>query len=160
MMKKLGKKYLDAETLNKMYAEGYRYYVRGDFAITEGYDRMSGMPETTNNVYVFTDKGEAEIRAAKETWVFNPNIHGEVVAIPPHTKTWAEREAEMEAEKAARIAKRKANEAKRAAEAGMTVEEYKAERARKNRIETIKGEINRLKETLAKKEALLRELEK
>lgn len=154
-MKKINKTCVSAEEKNALYKAGYRYIAEGDYRITKGTDPWSGMPNTTNNIYAFTDKAEAEAFAVTQIWVFNPNIHATVEELPEHTETWDEfREKE-----AKKKAERKAREAAKAAEAGMTVEEYRAEKKRLANIKKIKKEIETLKAVLAKAEADLKKLE-
>ena len=57
-------------------------------------------------------------------------------------------------------AKRQATELKKAAELGLTIEEYKAEKAKKAKITRLKNEIAELEKTLARKKAYLKKLEK
>lgn len=159
MKTKIDKDYLTAEEKNELYKAGYRYIVNGDYEILGSTDPWSGMPNTTNNVYAFTDKAEAEAFAVTQVWVFNPDVHARVEELPEHTKTWAEVPEEEAKKKAERKAKKEANEARKAAAAGMTVEEYKAERKRVARIKTVTNEIAALEAELAQKKALLKKLE-
>lgn len=66
----------------------------------------------------------------------------------------AKREAAIEKEEKAK-AKRKENEARKAAEAGMTVEEYKKEKARKATARRLEREIEELENLLKEKKAYL-----
>lgn len=159
MMTKINEEVLRAETKNELYKAGFRFCVKGDYTIAEGTDPWSGMPNTTNNYYAFTDEQEAALFAAGQVWVFNPSVHARVEVLPEHTETWEEAEARRANEKANRQAKKAANEAQKAAKAGMTVEEYKAEKKRAALVKKVTKEIAELKAELARKEALLRKLE-
>lgn len=158
MMKKVGT-IVKAETKNNLYKEGYRFLVDGDYRTKETIDPWSGMPDTERTWYAFTEKKEAEAFAEKQIWVFNNNIHADVTEIPEHTETMEERLERREREKAEAKAKRKAREEKKAAEAGMTLEEYKEAKRKAKRLETLKAEIANLKKELEEKEALLKKLE-
>lgn len=159
MTTKINKSFVNAEEKNDLYKAGYRYIVEGDYRTLNSTDPWSGMPNTTNNIYAFTDKAEAEAFAVTQIWVFNPDVHARVEELPEHTKTWAETLEEEAKKKAERKAKKEANEAKKAAEAGMTVEEYKAERKRIALAKRVAKEIAELEAELARKKALLKELE-
>ena len=159
MMIKISKKFVDAEEKNDLYKAGYRYLVEGDYETLGTRDPWSGMPDTTNNIYAFSDRTEAEAFAVKQIWVFNPNVHADVVEIPEHTETFAEWREEENRKKAARKAKKEANEARKAAEAGMTVEEYRAKCKRATLAKKVANEIAELEKELARKKALLKELE-
>ena len=159
MMTKIEKSFLTAEEKNNLYKAGYRYIVKGDHRTIDSIDPWSGMPNTTNNIYAFTDKAEADAFAVTQLWGFNPNIHEKAVELPAHTKTLAEINEEEAKKKAERKAKRKANEAKKAAEAGVTVEEYRANRKRINLTKRLKREIAELETLLAQKKDLLKKLE-
>ena len=160
MMTKIYQNYVSAEEKNSLYKAGYRYIVEGDYKVLSSIDPWSGMPETTNNVYAFSDKAEAETFAVTQIWVFNKDIHAEVVELPEHTKTWDEIHEEQKQKEAERKAKRKATEERKAAEAGLTVEEYRKEKAKKSTITRLKREIDELEKELAKKKAILEEVEK
>lgn len=159
MMTKINKEFLTAEMKNELYKAGFRFCVKGDYAIAEGTDPWSGMPNTTNNYYAFTDEQEAALFAAGQIWVFNPSVHAKVEVLPEHTETWEEAETRRANEKAKKAAKKAANETKKATEAGMTVEEYKAEKKRVALVKKVTKEIAELKAELARKEALLKKLE-
>ena len=159
MKLKINKMSIGPEEKNELYAQGYRYLVDGDYAISSGTDPWSGMPNTTNNVYAFSDKAEAEAFAVKQIWVFNSNVHASVEELPPHTDTFEEWKAKEDAKKAQQKARREANERRRASEAGMTVEEYRAEKRRQKAIKTLTEEITALETELARKKALLKKLE-
>ena len=159
MMTKIDKKFVIAEELNDLYKAGYRYTVEGDYKTLGTTDPWSGMPDTTNNIYAFSDRNEAKAFAVKQIWVFNPDVHASVVEIPEHTETFAEWREKEDRKKAARKAKKEANEAKKAAEAGLTVEEYRAEHKRVALAKRVTNEITELEKDLARKKALLKELE-
>lgn len=159
MMTKINKSFINAEEKNNLYKVGYRYIVEGDRRILDSTDPWSGMPNTTNNIYAFTDKTEAEAFAVTQVGLFNPTIHARVEELPEHTKTWTEIVEEEAKKKAERKAKREATEAKKATEAGMTVEEYRAERKRIALAKRVANEIAELEAELARKKALLKKLE-
>lgn len=159
MMTKINNSFVNAKEKNDLYKAGYRYIVEGDYKILDSIDAWSGMPNTTNNIYAFTDKAEAEAFAVTQTWVFNSEVHARVEELPEHTKTWDEIREEKDKARAERKAKREANEAKKAADAGMTVEEYKAERKRINLVKRVTKEIAKLEAELVRKKALLKEIE-
>ena len=158
--------FLTAEQNNKMLALGYKYKVEGDFAITSGTDPWSGMPNTTSNTHFFTDKAEAEAYAAKQTWVFNEDIHGTVVEMK-HEETRAEWDARYQREEAEKKAKKAAREATNAAALGITVEEYKKYKKDKSILKKLpaeiaecEAEIQRLQEAIKRKQGYLTELTK
>ena len=159
MKTKINKSFLQAEDKNNLYEAGYRYIVQGDYKILDSIDPWSGMPNVTNNIYAFTDKAEAETFAITQIWVFNRDVHATVEELPEHTKTWAEICEEEAKKKAERKAKKEANEAKKAAEAGMTIEEYKAERKRLSNIRKIKNKIIETEAELNRLTKRLKELE-
>ena len=156
MMTKIYKSHINAESKNDLYKAGYRYIVECDYRTLETTDPWSGMPNTTNNICAFTDKAEAEAFAITQTWVFNPNVHADVEELPEHTKTWDEVKAEDAKRKADLKAKKVEAEAKKAAKAGLTVEEYRAKKNKERYIKTLarelaeaEAEVERLREKLA-----------
>ncbi len=149
MMKKICQSYVNAEARNALYAEGYRYIVEGDYKVADSTDPWSGMPNTTNNIYAFTDKAEAEAFAVKQIWVFNPKVHADVEALPEHTETYAESVERYDREKAERKAKKEAKEVEKAAALNLTLDEYKAEKNRQARIKRLRREMVKLEEELA-----------
>ena len=159
MTTKINKSFVNAEEKNNLYKAGYRYIVEGDYKILDSTDPWSGMPSTTNNIYAFTDKAEAEAFAVTQIWVFNPEVHAKVKELPEHTRTFEEAMEEEAKKRAERKAKREANEAKKAAEAGLTVKEYRAERKRVALAKKVAKEIAELEAELARKKALLKKLE-
>ena len=159
MKLKIEKEHIYPEDKNELYKEGYRFIVKGDYRVLSTIDPWSGMPNTTNNIYAFIDKDEAEAFAETQTWVFNTNVHSTVEELPEHTETYEERRAREDKEKAERKAKREAKEAQKAAEANMTVEEYRKDKARKAQITRVKNEIKRLEDQLANFKETLAELE-
>ena len=160
MIEKIITTYLTAAERNTLYKKGYRFFCKGDYKTLETTDPWSGMPNTTHNIYVFTDKEEAETFAKTQKWVFNPNVTSEVYEIPEHTETPEEFKARQAKIKAERKAKKEAKEREIAEKAGMTLEEYRKEKAKKAQITRIKNEIERLEEELNyKKEHLKRLIE-
>ena len=142
----------EAKLTNEMYARGFRFYCEGDYEVLDSTDPWSGMPNTTHNLYFFDNKEEAEAFASTQTWVFNSDIHATVKEVPKHRETWEEYVARVEKEKADRKAKQTANEEKKAKEAGLTIEEYKAEKKHQSKVKRLEKEIESLKEELARKE--------
>lgn len=144
-----------AEKLNEAYAQGYRFACDGDYKECGIMDPWSGMPEITQNVYLFDTREEAEAFAINQKWPFS-GISAEVFELPPHVTSWKElleAEEKKEAEKKARKA---AKEAAKAAAAGLSVEEYterkkKAAKARRyeNEAASMEAEILRLKKEIA-----------
>ena len=159
MRYRLDTKYIGPDTKNDLYKKGYRFIVNGDYRILDTIDPWSGMPDTTNNVYAFTDRAEAEAFAETQIWVFNPEVHAKVEELPEHTETYKERRAREDKEKAERKAKREAKEAQKAAEVDMTVEEYRKAKAHKAQITRVKNEIKRLEDQLANLKETLVKLE-
>lgn len=158
--------WLKAEVLNTAYAEGYRFMCDGDYAITDGTDPWSGMPNTTQNAYFFDSGEEAEAFAIKQIWVFNSDIHADVYKIPEHTETRAEREAREAKEKAEKEARKLARDTAKAEAEGMSVEAWrerqkelaKARRYRRE-AENMKAEIERLKAEIEWRERRATEIE-
>lgn len=75
-------------------------------------------------------------------------------------KAFKERMKTLEANREKAKIKRKETEKRKAAEAGMTVEEYRKEKNRKANITKTQNKITELKKELAKAEAYLAKLEK
>lgn len=156
MMTKIYESYINAERKNDLYKAGYRYIVECDYRTLETTDPWSGMPNTTNNICAFTDKAEAEAFALTQIWVFNPDVHASVEELPEHTRTWDEINAEEVKRRADLKAKKAEAEARNAAKAGMTVEEYRAKKNKERYIKTLardlakaEAEVERLREKLA-----------
>lgn len=159
MKTKINKGFVTAEEKNDLYEAGYRYIVEGDYEILDTIDPWSGMPNISKNIYAFTDRAEAEDFAVTQVCPFNSNLHASVDELPEHTQTRAEALEEQAKMAAERKAKKEANEAKKATEAGMTVEAYKAECKRLARIKKVKNEIAALETELGQKKTLLKKLE-
>ena len=147
------------EENNALFEEGFIFRVEGDWEITAGVDGWSGMPNTKGNIHYFTNADEAEAYAAKQTWVFNSNVHGKVEAVS-HMETRAEYEAKMAKIKAEHEAKT----IEKAKALNMTVEEYKAYKsvqAKKKRyareIAELEAEIENLKEKIETKSNYIKE---
>lgn len=138
-----------AAEMDAAYAEGFRYICEGNYRTTDTTDPWTGMPYETCDVFVFTDKAEAEAFAATQKMVFNNN-HAEVFGIPEHTKTWEEREAERETEREAEKAKKLAKEIAKAEAAGMTLEQYREEKKAQAKMKRYKKEIEEYERLIAK----------
>lgn len=148
--------YYAADSLNEAYAKGFRYRCKGNFRYTGRNDR-DGFPFYENDFFFFDNKEEAEKFANSYIEPFR-NEPVEVSEIPPHTKTFDERTAEIEAEKAEKKAKRDAKEAEKAAEKGLTLDEYKKEKSRLARVRRLEKEIAKLESDLDEKRATLAKL--
>ena len=92
-------KFIAAEEYNELFDKGYHYYVEGDWEASESIEPWSGMPYVDGNIHFFINKADAEAYAARQTWVFNRDIHGEVKEMTTKWKTDAELAAEREKEK-------------------------------------------------------------
>lgn len=151
------------EENNELWAKGYRFKVKGGWELIEDkIDPYSGMPYVKGATHFFTDRVEAEVYAAAQTWPFNSQLHGKVEEVV-REETWAEHLEKVEIEKAARAAVKATREANNAAAKGMTVEEYKAFKkveATKKRyakklvemeaeVERMKAEMEEMKKFLA-----------
>ena len=104
------------------------------------------------------NKEEANEKAKKNGYVVIDNWTKsleEIEAEDARIEAYLKKEEEKR-EKAK--AKRKAAEERKAAEAGMTVEEYKKEKARKAKITRLENEIAELEEELKNKKAELKRL--
>ena len=150
---------ISPEENNALFEEGFLFRVEGDWEITAGVDGWSGMPNTKGNIHYFTNADEAEAYAAKQTWVFNSDVHGKVEAVS-HMETRAEYEAKMAKIKAEHEAKTM----EKAKALNMTVEEYKAYKsvqAKKKRyareIAELEAEIENLKEKIEIKSNYIKE---
>lgn len=101
---------------------------------------------------------EAGKKAEADGYVVNYGYIKSVEELEAMKTAWEE-ELKAEAQKKAeRKAKAKAREEWKAREAGMTVEEYRAEKKRVKLIKNLNKEIEELKAELARKEALLKKL--
>ena len=157
-MKKLFTQTLAVTEARALINEGYKYSVDCDFTTCNTIDPWSGMPDINNNVAVFMDKAEAEAFAAEQVWPFNPDVHGKVEELR-WGETWAEIEERRAREKAERKAKREAKEAEKAAAAGMTVDEYKAAKAKAAKRARLEKEIAELEAELAHKREKLAKMD-
>lgn len=101
---------------------------------------------------------EAGKKAEANGYVVNYGYIKSVEELEAMDKAFEEKLKAEAQKKAERKAKAKAREAKKAQDAGMTVEEYKAEKKRLNLIKNLNKEIEELKAELARKEALLEKL--
>ena len=150
---------ISPEENNTLFEEGFLFRVEGDWEITAGVDGWSGMPNTKGNIHYFTNADEAEAYAAKQTWVFNSDVHGKVEAV-----SYMETRAEYEAKMAKIKAEHEAKTAEKAKALNMTVEEYKAYKsvqAKKKRyareIAELEAEIENLKEKIEIKSNYIKE---
>lgn len=148
--------YYAPKSLNEAYARGFRYRCEGNFRYTGRNDR-DGFPLYENDFFFFNNKEEAEEFASSHIEPFR-NGPVEVSEIPPHTKTYDERIAELEAEKAEKKAKREAKEAEKAAAKGLTLDEYKKEKTIAAKVRRLEKEIEKLEKDLDEKRAMLAKL--
>ena len=149
---------LRADNKNKMYAEGYRYYVYGNYRVQSTIDPWSGMPNVEGDITFFSDKAEAEAYAKTQIWVFNSNVTAEVETLKEHEETWAERRERERKEAEEAKAKKLAKEMAKAEAQGMTLEEYKKAQALKKKKARLAREIAELEAEIAEKNAELARL--
>lgn len=154
----IAKSYLDANTRNELYTQGYRYMVEGDYKEMASLDPWSGMPMIENNYYIFDNKDEADAFALTQYHIFS-KAHPIVEPIPEHTETMAEWSARFQAEKAAEKAKKDARDTVKASAMGLSLEEYRAEKKRQAKIRKMRREIERLENELTEARAKLERLE-
>lgn len=150
MVKVINKNYIGAEFRNAMYAEGYRYYVRGNHRVLPTTDPWSGMPDVESDTVFFTDKAEAEAYAKTQIWVFNPDITATVNTLKEHEETMEETHARLQREAEEAKAKKLAKETAKAEAMGMTLDEYK-------KFKTLKARKAKLAKKIAELEAELAE---
>ena len=155
-MEKIVKDYVTAEQNNKMFEQGFKYKVTGDYTLGSSIDPWSGMPNVNSNTHFFTDKAEAEAYAAWQEHPFGEFFTATVYEVK-HELTHAEWQDKFERERQERKDKEAARLARKAAEAGLTIEEYKSKvsRDRTNKrqtkdLECAKAEVARLEDELAK----------
>ncbi len=101
---------------------------------------------------------EAGKKAEADGYVVNYGYIKSVEELEAMDKAFEEKLKAEAQKKAERKAKAKAREEWKAREAGMTVEEYRAEKKRLKLIKDVTKEIEALKAELARKEALLKKL--
>ena len=128
---------------------------------TENYHNFMGGSYCCNVEYLDIEAETAEeaVEMAKaEGYVVNKNYVKTVEELEAIKKAQDEawRAKEEKAERAK--AKRKETEARKAVEAGMTVEEYRKEKARKAKIARLEREIAELEEKIARQKAYLAKL--
>jgi hypothetical protein len=128
---------------------------------TENYHNFMGGSYCCNVEYLDIEAETAEeaVEMAKaEGYVVNKNYVKTVEELEAIKKAQDEawRAKEEKAERAK--AKRKETEARKAVEAGMTVEEYRKEKARKAKIARLEKEIAELEEKIARQKAYLAKL--
>ena len=157
MMMKIEKSWPTPEMKNSLYAEGYRFIVRGDDHIVDGTDPWSGMPNTSNNLYAFDNEAEAEAYALTQIMALSER-HPEVWPIPSHTETFDEWMARDAKEKAEKKARKDARDAKNAEVMGLTVEAYRRYKKDKAIAKKVVAEIAELKKEIERKEKYLNEL--
>lgn len=87
---------ITAEEYNELFDKGYHYYVKGDYEDLKPIDPWSHMPNINWNIHFFVNKSDAEAYAARQTCVFNHNIHSEVKEMTTKWKTYDEFVAEEE----------------------------------------------------------------
>ena len=149
-----------AEELNTAYKAGFRYMCEGNYRITNGIDAWSGMPNTTSDVFGFTTKEEAEAFALTQEWVFNKDSHPTVYEIPAYTMNWNEVKENEKVIKEAKKAERLAKEKAKAEAIGMTIEEYRKDKAKKATITRYKKETERMKKEIKEMKKEIERMEK
>ncbi len=100
----------------------------------------------------------AIVKATYRSHVINDGYVKTVAELEAKEKAFREELAKEHAKVERAKAKRKETEARKAAEAGLTVEEYRKEKARKGTIHRLEREITELEKELAEKKALLKNL--
>lgn len=139
---------IEAEIKNQLYRDGYRYYMQFNYHETDRWDRDCYCVEC--DTFLTDDKEEAEkkrIEEEKNHPLYNWNL--EIEEIPEHTETWKEfyvRDAERRAEN---LEKKHAREARKAAELGLTIGQYKNLKT----IKKIEREIEELEKEIERKKA-------
>ena len=160
-MKKMMPKWFQAEDLNEFYENGFRFYCKGDFSVDfDCIDSYDGLPYVDFAHYAFDNREEAELFAGQQKVPFNSGMHPQVFEIPPHTETWAEHKERSAREEAEKKAKKEAKERAKAEEAGLSLEEYRAEKKRLALVKKINKEIAELEKEIARKRAYLEKLNK
>lgn len=166
MKKFINHSFLLPEDLNALYTEGFRFRVKCNYHITNSLDGWTGMRIVENDYMVFDNEDEATAFSLTQNWVYNSDVHSKVEIIPEHTETFEEAKIRLECEKQERAARRLAKMIEKANTAGLTLEEYK-EVQRKTRlaktlakeIKEHEAEIEKLKNEIVRKTAMLKELE-
>lgn len=139
-----------------MYKKGFRFGCEGNYRETEKRDK-DGFPYVECDYFFFDNEEEAKNFANAQYYPIS-GMPAKVEEIPEHTETWEERNARWEKEKAEEKAKRDAKEAKKALEKGMSLEEYKKEKAKNAKIRHLEKEIEKLEKDLDEKRATLAKL--
>jgi hypothetical protein len=148
----------NADKLNALFKKGFRFYCEGNYRTTGRIDGWSGMPCVESDVFAFTTKEEADIFALTQEWIFDKNVHPKVYSIPVHTLTWDEYWGKENAKKEEKKTKKLAKETAKAEAAGMTLEEYKKDKAKKAKIRRLEREIAELEAEINEKKAYLKKL--
>lgn len=149
-----------AEELDKAYAEGYRFMTKGNIRRLPDIAYCLTIPYVSDLV-LFADEEEAREYSDREYHIAHPdavNVHGYVEAIPQHTKTLAEINADWWAKEEAREARRLAKKTAKAEACGMTLDEYEAHIKKQRQIKSLCKEIEEVEETLADYKAELKDL--
>lgn len=146
----------DAKILNAMYAEGYRYFCKANYRELDYDDPWSGMPVVAWDTFFATTAEELEQIAAQAKYPFSGECET-VHELAEHYETKEELQVDYERREAERKAKKLATEQRKADEAGLTLEAYRKEKARKATIRRLQREIAELENELARKKAVLAE---
>lgn len=141
--------YVTTKEHNKAVEEGYKFYVVGDWVMTDTIDPWSGMPNIDGNTHYFTDREEAQEYAQKQTWVFNSDIHG-TVEEATHRETEEEVAERVRKEEIEEANKKKQKEITKAKEMGMTVEEYRGYKKIDTKKKRYQREIKKMEEEIAR----------
>ena len=137
----------DAETLNRMYEQGYRYYCFGDYK-ESGYNSRDGMPNYDYNTYFFSDEGDAEAFAEKEKQPFSNDYGVPVRKIPEHSVTQDEFRKANDDRKVAAQQRKKDNLIKRAYAAGVSEKDAEAWEKTRLKINKVNNEISANERTI------------
>lgn len=148
--------FINPTVRNTMYRRGMRFACEGNFRQTEKRDR-DGFPYVECDYYFFDNEKEAREFANCQYHPIDGNP-AKVEEIPEHTETYEERNARYEREKAEEKAKREAKEAEKAEKMGMSLDEYKREKAKNAKIRRLEKEIAKLENDLDEKRATLAKL--
>ena len=140
---------MKAEVKNTMYKAGYRFYVRGNFQITNFIDPRDGMPAIKSANYFFKTIEEAEKFA-------NAQKYNTVVEkLVEHTETKKEKEAKEKERKN----KKAQRELEKAQALGLTLEEYNKKKRKEAKIKKMKKELEELEARKAEIKKWLKENE-
>ena len=143
---------------NQLFEEGFLYSVKGDFKITNNFDK-DGLPIYESYVHFFKRKEEAEEYASKQKHPFYQTVRVEEVV---RKETLEEYRARVNKEKAKEQAKKIARDSKKAEQLGIPLELFYRIQYLRRQLPKIDIEIGSFETALHKKkeekEAILKEL--